>query len=101
MMSQDQAAQRDRLQQRRHGPRRLPRVRRLRSKARPRRRGHRRRLDGPFSGYLSPALTGFSTKLEPLGRRLGDMLISAMPRYAGARRAADRPRSVAARANAA
>jgi DNA-binding LacI/PurR family transcriptional regulator len=37
-----------------------------------------------FSNYLSPALTGFSTKLEPIGERLAEMLISAMPRYAGA-----------------
>ena len=36
-----------------------------------------------FSDYLSPALTGFGTKLEPLGHRLAEMLISAMPRYAG------------------
>ena len=36
-----------------------------------------------FSSYLSPALTGFSTKLEPVGRRLSDLLIAAMPRYAG------------------
>lgn len=37
-----------------------------------------------FSDYLSPALTGFGTKLEPLGKRLAEMLLSAMPRYAGA-----------------
>lgn len=37
----------------------------------------------PFCGYLSPALTGFSVSLEPLGRRLADMLLAAMPRYAG------------------
>jgi DNA-binding LacI/PurR family transcriptional regulator len=36
-----------------------------------------------FSNYLSPALTGFSTRIEPIGRRLGEILISAMPRYAG------------------
>jgi DNA-binding LacI/PurR family transcriptional regulator len=36
-----------------------------------------------FSNYLSPALTGFSTKIEPLGHRLGQMLLSAMPRYSG------------------
>ena len=36
-----------------------------------------------FSNYLSPALTGFSTKLEPIGERLAEMLISAMPRYSG------------------
>jgi DNA-binding LacI/PurR family transcriptional regulator len=38
----------------------------------------------PFCGYLSPALTGFSVSLEPLGRRLADMLLAAMPQYAGA-----------------
>jgi DNA-binding LacI/PurR family transcriptional regulator len=37
-----------------------------------------------FSNYLSPALTGFSTKLEPIGERLAEMLIAAMPRYADA-----------------
>jgi len=38
----------------------------------------------PFSSYLSPALTGFSTRLEPVGRRLATMLLNSMPRYAGA-----------------
>jgi DNA-binding LacI/PurR family transcriptional regulator len=33
--------------------------------------------------YLSPALTGFSAELEPLGRRLAHMLLMSMPRYAG------------------
>lgn len=37
-----------------------------------------------FSNYLSPALTGFSTRLEPIGERLAEMLIAAMPRYADA-----------------
>lgn len=37
-----------------------------------------------FVGYLSPALTGFAAKLEPIGRRLAEMLLAAMPRYAGA-----------------
>jgi DNA-binding LacI/PurR family transcriptional regulator len=36
-----------------------------------------------FANYLSPALTGFGTKLEPIGERLAEMLISAMPRYSG------------------
>ena len=40
-------------------------------------------VDSPLCGYLSPALTGFSVRLEPLGRRLAEMLLSAMPRYAG------------------
>ncbi len=35
-----------------------------------------------FAGYLSPALTSFAVKLEPLGRRLAEMLLAAMPRYA-------------------
>ena len=37
----------------------------------------------PFCGYLSPTLTGFSVKLEALGQRLAEMLLAAMPRYAG------------------
>lgn len=37
----------------------------------------------PFCGFLSPALTGFSVSLEPLGRRLADMLLASMPYYAG------------------
>jgi DNA-binding LacI/PurR family transcriptional regulator len=36
-----------------------------------------------FAGYLSPALTSFAAKLEPIGRRLAEMLLAAMPRYAG------------------
>ncbi len=36
-----------------------------------------------FSSYLSPTLTSFAVKLEPLGRRLAEMLLAAMPRYAG------------------
>lgn len=36
----------------------------------------------PFCGYLSPALSGFAIKLEPLGRRLSDMMLKAMPAYA-------------------
>ena len=37
-----------------------------------------------FAGYLSPALTGFAAQLEPIGRRLAEMLLASMPRYAGA-----------------
>ncbi len=37
----------------------------------------------PFTGYLSPALTSFTAKVEPMGRRLAEMLLAAMPRYAG------------------
>ena len=39
-------------------------------------------VDSPLCSYLSPALTGFSVKLEPLGRRLAEKLLAAMPRYA-------------------
>ena len=35
-----------------------------------------------FTGYLSPALTSFAAKQEPVGRRLAEMLLAAMPRYA-------------------
>lgn len=37
----------------------------------------------PFCRYLSPALSGFSIKLEPLGRRLSEMMLQAMPGFAG------------------
>ena len=37
-----------------------------------------------FAGYLSPALTSFAAQLEPIGRRLAEMLLASMPRYAGA-----------------
>jgi len=40
-------------------------------------------VDSPICGYLSPALTGFSVRLEPLGRRLAEMLLAAMPDTAG------------------
>ena len=40
-------------------------------------------VDSPLCSYLSPALTGFSVRLEPLGRRLAEMLLASMPRYAG------------------
>jgi len=39
-------------------------------------------VDSPLCGYLSPALTGFGVRLEPLGRRLAEMLLAAMPQYA-------------------
>jgi DNA-binding LacI/PurR family transcriptional regulator len=38
---------------------------------------------GPFCSYMSPALTGFSVPLEPLGRRLSEILLASMPQYAG------------------
>jgi DNA-binding LacI/PurR family transcriptional regulator len=37
-----------------------------------------------FAGYLSPALTSFAAQLEPIGRRLAEMLLASMSRYAGA-----------------
>jgi len=40
-------------------------------------------VDSPLCGYLSPALSGFSVKLEPLGRRLAEMLLAAMPATSG------------------
>ena len=40
-------------------------------------------VDTPLCSYLSPALTGFSVQLEPLGRRLAEMLLDSMPHYAG------------------
>ena len=36
-----------------------------------------------FTRYLSPALSSFAVKLEPLGQRLAEMLLAAMPRHAG------------------
>jgi DNA-binding LacI/PurR family transcriptional regulator len=39
-----------------------------------------------FSRYLSPALTGFAIKLEPVGERLAEMLMQAMPGRAGSER---------------
>ena len=40
-------------------------------------------VDSPLCGYLSPALSGFSVRLEPLGRRLAEMLLVAMPATSG------------------
>ena len=40
-------------------------------------------VDSPLCSYLSPALTGFSVALEPLGRRLAEMLLAAMPHTVG------------------
>ena len=34
--------------------------------------------------YFSPTLTSFGPPLEPLGRRLAEMLLASMPAYAGA-----------------
>ncbi len=33
-----------------------------------------------FTGSLSPALTSFAAKVEPVGRRLAEMLLAATPR---------------------
>lgn len=38
----------------------------------------------PFTSYLTPALTSYAVKLEPVGRGLAEMLLASMPRYAGA-----------------
>jgi len=40
-------------------------------------------VDTPLCRYFSPALTAFRPSLEPLGRRLAEMLLAAMPAYAG------------------
>jgi DNA-binding LacI/PurR family transcriptional regulator len=40
-------------------------------------------VDSSLCGYLSPALSGFSVRLEPLGRRLAEMLLAAMPATSG------------------
>jgi DNA-binding LacI/PurR family transcriptional regulator len=40
-------------------------------------------VDTALCRYYSPALTAFRPALEPLGRRLGEMLLAALPNYAG------------------
>jgi DNA-binding LacI/PurR family transcriptional regulator len=40
-------------------------------------------VDTPLCRYFSPALTAFRPSLEPLGRRLAEMLLASMPAYAG------------------
>ncbi len=37
---------------------------------------------GPFCRYMSPALSGFSVPLAALGRRLSEILLASVPRYA-------------------
>jgi DNA-binding LacI/PurR family transcriptional regulator len=37
----------------------------------------------PLVEYLTPTLTGFSVDLEPLGRRLADILLASMARHGG------------------
>jgi DNA-binding LacI/PurR family transcriptional regulator len=41
-------------------------------------------VDTALCRYYSPALTAFRPALEPLGRRLGEMLLASLPEYAGA-----------------
>jgi DNA-binding LacI/PurR family transcriptional regulator len=40
-------------------------------------------VDTALCRYFSPALTSFRPPLEPLGRRLAEMLLASMPAYAG------------------
>jgi DNA-binding LacI/PurR family transcriptional regulator len=40
-------------------------------------------VDTPLCRYFSPALTSFRPNLGPLGQRLAEMLLAAMPAYAG------------------
>ena len=40
-------------------------------------------VDTALCRYFSPALTSFRPPLEPLGRRLAEMLLSSMPSYSG------------------
>ena len=40
-------------------------------------------VDTALCRYFSPALTSFRAPLEPLGRRLAELLLSSMPSYAG------------------
>jgi DNA-binding LacI/PurR family transcriptional regulator len=40
-------------------------------------------VDTALCRYFSPALTSFRAQLEPLGRRLAEMLLASMPAYAG------------------
>ena len=40
-------------------------------------------VDTALCRYFSPALTSFRPTLEPLGRRLGEMLLASMPSHAG------------------
>ncbi len=39
-------------------------------------------VDTPLCRYFSPALTSFSPPLEPLGKRLAEMLLASMPAHA-------------------
>ncbi|RUV70601.1 MAG: LacI family DNA-binding transcriptional regulator [Mesorhizobium sp.] len=40
-------------------------------------------VDTPLCRYFSPALTAFRPSLEPMGRRLAEMLLASIPAFAG------------------
>ncbi|MDX8532121.1 LacI family DNA-binding transcriptional regulator [Mesorhizobium sp. VK25A] len=40
-------------------------------------------VDTPLCRYFSPALTAFRPSLEPMGRRLAEMLLASLPAFAG------------------
>ncbi|TPL95589.1 LacI family DNA-binding transcriptional regulator [Mesorhizobium sp. B2-3-12] len=40
-------------------------------------------VDTPLCRYFSPALTAFRPALEPMGRRLAEMLLASLPAFAG------------------
>nr|WP_246681310.1 LacI family DNA-binding transcriptional regulator [Mesorhizobium sp. B2-3-14] len=40
-------------------------------------------VDTPLCRYFSPALTAFRPALEPMGRRLGEILLASLPAFAG------------------
>lgn len=40
-------------------------------------------VDTPLCRYFSPALTAFRPPLEPMGRRLAEMLLASIPAFAG------------------
>jgi DNA-binding LacI/PurR family transcriptional regulator len=40
-------------------------------------------VDTPLCSYFSPALTAFRPPLEPMGRRLAEMLLASIPAFAG------------------
>ncbi|TPL51988.1 LacI family transcriptional regulator [Mesorhizobium sp. B2-4-4] len=42
-------------------------------------------VDTPLCRYFSPALTGFRPSLDPMGRRLGEILLASLPAFAGAK----------------
>ncbi|TIU07700.1 MAG: LacI family transcriptional regulator, partial [Mesorhizobium sp.] len=40
-------------------------------------------VDTPLCRYFSPTLTAFRPALEPMGRRLAEMLLASLPAHAG------------------